>query len=84
MKMGGSTWNTPLPSQCCQTRKAFTTFRQGGPCLIGADWDKSTLLKTMRRYEGTLERTGPQASAMKHGLALTDNHGVLFIETLPS
>jgi hypothetical protein len=60
------------------------TFRQAGPCLIGADWDRTELLDLMRVFEHTLEQTGEQAQSMKHGLALRDRSGVLFIETKAS
>ncbi|MBP8293900.1 MAG: hypothetical protein KAX65_14075 [Caldilineaceae bacterium] len=57
------------------------TFRAAGPVLIGGDWDRDAIIAALR--QGEPERTGPMASAMKHGLALTDAHGVLFIATKP-
>lgn len=57
------------------------TFRVSGTALIGADWDRDALIAALRH--GNPERTGPMASAMGHGLALTDAFGLLFIETKP-
>jgi hypothetical protein len=56
------------------------TFRQGGPCLIGADHERDRLIEAMR-IAPAIEVTGPQAQAMGHGLAICDEHGWLFIET---
>lgn len=56
------------------------TFRQGGPCLIGADHERDRLIETMRSAP-EIEVTCPQAQAMGHGLAICDEHGFLFIET---
>ena len=56
------------------------TFRQGGPCLIGADHERDRLIEAMRAAPA-IEVTGPQAQAMGHGLAICDEHGWLFIET---
>lgn len=55
------------------------TFRQGGPCLIGADWDRNDMIKAINKYD--VEITGEQARAMNHGMALYDDIGWLFIET---
>ena len=57
------------------------TFRQGGPCLIGADHERDRLIEAMRAAP-EIEVTGPQAQAMGHGLAICDEHGWLFIATL--
>ena len=56
------------------------TFRQAGHALLGAGHDRESLLAAMRAAE-SIEVTGPAAQAMDHGLALFDEHGVLFIET---
>jgi hypothetical protein len=55
------------------------TFRQGGPCLIGADWDRNDLIKALNKYE--VEVTGEQAQAMHHGMAFCDKYGWVFVET---
>jgi hypothetical protein len=49
--------------------------------LIGAHWTVSDVRALMEQYG--VEEAGPQATAMKHGLVVTDNHGPLFIETKP-
>ena len=56
------------------------TFRQGGPCLIGADHERDRLIDAMRSAP-EIEVAGQQAQAMGHGLAICDEHGWLFIET---
>lgn len=56
------------------------TFRQGGHCLIGADHERDRIIEAMRRAP-EIEVTGPQAQAMRHGLAICDEHGWLFIQT---
>ena len=56
------------------------TFRQAGSIILGADWDKTSLLDAMRKAP-EIQVTGPQAQAMKHGLCIVDDHGPLFIET---
>lgn len=56
------------------------TFRQGGPCLIGADHERDRLIEAMRNAS-EIEATGPQAQSLGHGLAICDEHGWLFIET---
>ena len=56
------------------------TFRQAGPMLLGADYERGELLKAMREAEA-IELTGPAATAMHHGLAIQDKHGLLFIAT---
>jgi len=55
------------------------TFRQGGPALVGCHWDKKDLLKAMK--QSSIEITGEMAQSMKHGLAIQDKMGWLFIET---
>lgn len=56
------------------------TFRQAGFAIIGADWDKTSLLDAMRKAP-EIQVTGPQAQSMKHGLCIVDDSGPLFIET---
>jgi hypothetical protein len=57
------------------------TFRNSSFMLIGAHWTVSDVRALMEQYG--VEEAGPQATAMKHGLVVTDNHGPLFIETKP-
>lgn len=57
------------------------TFRQAGFALIGADWDKNDLITAMSASE--VELAGPQAAAMKHGIAFRDNFGFVFVATKP-
>lgn len=47
--------------------------------FIGANWPYRKLLAHVRKYG--VELSGPQATAMNHGLVLIDEHGPLFIET---
>ena len=63
--------------------KRVHTFRQAGRLMLGADWDRSSLLDVMRKAP-EIQVTGPQAQAMKHGLCIFDDHGPLFIETANS
>jgi hypothetical protein len=57
------------------------TFMQGGFTLIGADWDRSSILKTAK--ENGAELSGEQATAMKHGaVTWTEDGSPVFIETL--
>lgn len=60
-------------------RTKIHTFRNSGFMLIGADWQRRILHAAMRKYG--VELSGEQATAMKHGLVLIDDHGPLFIET---
>jgi hypothetical protein len=55
------------------------TFRQGGPCLIGADLERSKLLESFRKYK--VELSGEQATKMNHGIVFMDEHGPCFVET---
>lgn len=57
------------------------TFRQGGIFFLGADIDKKRLLNQMKKFQDTLELTGPLARSMNHKIALRDDRGALFIET---
>ena len=56
------------------------TFRQAGFAILGAGWDKASILNAMRKAT-EIQVTGPQAQAMNHGLCIFDEHGPLFIET---
>ena len=57
------------------------TFRQSGMMIMGCDRNKANLIETMKEYKDTLQLTGEQARSMKHGIALFDDRGALFIET---
>ncbi len=58
------------------------TFMQGGFTLIGADWDRASILKAAK--ENGAELSGEQATAMKHGAVTWKEDGSpVFIETLP-
>lgn len=57
------------------------TFRNGGNMLIGADHSRKGLLKTIKKYQTTLQIGGEMCRKMKHGLILEDEVGYLFIET---
>jgi hypothetical protein len=55
------------------------TFRAAGPMSIGADWQRTDVLALIRKYGAEL--AGANATAMGHGLAVIDDHGLLFIKT---
>jgi len=56
------------------------SYREAGlGILLGADYERKDLLDAMKQYP--LYRSGEVASSMKHGLALKDEQGWLFIET---
>ena len=56
------------------------TFRNPGPgIMIGADFDRTKLLEKMK--QSTVRLSGKSATAMKHGMALFDDTGPLFIAT---
>ena len=57
------------------------TFRNSGNMLIGADWSKEKILEKAAEYAKTIELTGEQARAMKHGAAFEDDAGYVFVET---
>lgn len=57
------------------------TFRQAGPCLIGADVEREKLLLIMLALAPTIELTGPIMRGMGHGMVLADDVGFLFIKT---
>jgi len=60
-------------------KERIHTFRQAGPVLIGADWDKADLESEIAAC--TCELAGKQAQAMKHGLVVHTLQGPLFVET---
>jgi len=55
------------------------TFRQAGNTLIGADWERNSMLKAINKYE--VELTGEQAASMGHGMAFCDDLGWVFVQT---
>jgi hypothetical protein len=55
------------------------TFRNPrGGMILGADWDRASLLEAMRE-SSHIQVTGAMAQSMGHGLAINAD-GVLFIE----
>ena len=56
------------------------TFRQAGPYLIGADWERDVLIEAMRAASA-IDITGPSAQSLGHGLCIEHGGGPLFIET---
>lgn len=56
------------------------TFRSTGMALIGADWPRDKLLQAIRDYGAEL--AGESATNMRHGMAVIDHIGPLFIETI--
>lgn len=55
------------------------TFRNPNGILIGGDWKRDELVETFNKFGVGL--SGPQATAMKHGLVVKDDRGFLFVET---
>ena len=55
------------------------TFLDGGIALIGADWDRTAVLALLESTDRR-EVTGPQAQAVKHGLAAFRDGVPVFIE----
>lgn len=55
------------------------TFRQPGLTLIGANWERRSILKAINKYP--FELTGEQATGMGHGMAFCDEHGWVFVQT---
>lgn len=63
--------------------KYVHTFRQAEFALLGCDWERKDLIKSMRAAPA-IEVTGPTAQSMKHGLCIYDDIGPepLFIQTV--
>jgi hypothetical protein len=59
--------------------KHIHTFRDGGVCLVGADWSRSSIEQAIREA-AEVYRTGGTARSMKHGIAINDG-SMLFIAT---
>lgn len=60
-------------------RKQIHTFRSGRGLLIGADWEKDSLLKEIDNSE-MLEIGGEQCKRMGHGLVVWTGNEPLFVE----
>ena len=61
--------------------KQIHTFSIAGPCLLGCDISKASLIKRLKANKDTIEVAGRNMRAMGHGLAFLDgNQGPLFIE----
>ncbi len=56
------------------------TFRNPNGMIIGADWRRDTLIAAIRSVH-EIELAGETATRMNHGLAIHDEHGLLFIAT---
>ena len=57
------------------------TFREAGGCLVGADMPRNKLIDTINKCKDTLTLADEQYRSMKHGIAIHDSYGWLFIET---
>ncbi len=60
-----------------ETIHVFTNPGMG--ILVGADWDRESLLKVLAEHRPEL--SGQVATEMKHGLCVQDHYPLLFIET---
>ena len=58
------------------------TFRSSPIALIGCDWDREEILKAFQTRKPEL--SGEQATAMGHGIVFFDDHGAVFVATLPN
>ena len=59
------------------------TFRSNpSVALIGCDWDRAEILKAFQTRKPEL--SGEQATAMGHGIVFFDDHGAVFVATLPN
>jgi hypothetical protein len=55
-------------------------FVNPGAMLIGADWSREEALDYINKAE-TRELAGPEATRMKHGLAVHGQRGLVFFAT---
>ena len=55
------------------------TFRDGGPLLLGADWDIADVETCITEYGVAV--SGEAATAMRHGLVSIDDRGPVFFAT---
>lgn len=60
--------------------KNIHTFRQSGYALLGADWERSEIIKALESSD-SIELSGQAATALGHGICIKDESGWLFIET---
>jgi hypothetical protein len=60
--------------------RIHTFLNPAGGLLVGADWDRADVEELIRSTERR-RRTGPEAQAIKHGLALWDRVTWVFVET---
>lgn len=60
-------------------KERIHTFVQPNVAILGADWDRSEVLKAFALYKVGL--SGPQATKMGHGLVFWDGTRNVFIET---
>ena len=59
------------------------TFSQSGPALLGADWERQSVLDEIEKYGG-VENSGGLAASMGHTLVIPNRVPVpLFIEAGP-
>ena len=61
--------------------ESIHTFRAAGPCRLGANIDKNSLIKDMEKYSDKLEISGKNAQELNHGIVFFDDIGPLFVET---
>lgn len=62
--------------------EAIHTFREAAFCIVGCDWKRKEMIEAFDKYEDTFQLAGENAKIFKHGLALEDESGYVFIETL--
>lgn len=50
--------------------------------FVGADWSRNEIMGAIEKYQ--FELTGPNATAMNHGMGFRDEHGWVFVSTRPN
>lgn len=55
-------------------------FIPSGPALIGADWERDSVIGLLKSAD-SVEKSGPTASSMKHGIAAIKKGKIYFFET---
>jgi hypothetical protein len=61
-------------------RKQIHTFRSGSSILMGADWDRESIIEAIDKA-AQIEVGGPQCRRMGHGLVVcTTDSNPLFVE----
>ena len=64
-------------------KREIHIFRNpSGGVLMGFDISRQEIIEKINKHE--VEATGEQAQAMGHGMALYDEYGWMFIETVPA